>query len=191
MAKYLNILFGFLLFSTSVFAETVTGFPKIIDGDTISLKGKSIEMAGYYAPRLQDQCALWKGKQGIQRGVKPDYIEKMGVTARKHLQGLIGKSKLTCNIFNESIGLCLVNGKPVYEYMLKAGLGWERLNESYNNHSANIEKLFRQAKKEKVGVHSFSYCKNPAVFHRIDNRHSTKLKIRKQIDEGKKTILVK
>jgi len=180
-----------LIFTPSILeANSLTGKASVIDGDSISIKGKTLEMVGYYAPRMQDQCALWKGKKGIQRGVKPDHVEFMGKTAKSFLSNLIKNKPLTCEVRKGNLALCLLDGKPIYEHMFKAGLGWQRETRIYKEHSEKIRKLFWTAKKKEIGVFSFSYCKNPSVFHAMDARKKTGDNIERQIQEGKKIIRV-
>ena len=47
-----------LFFSNSVFAKTINGKPKIVDGDTIHIKSNKIRLHGIDAPETKQTCKI-------------------------------------------------------------------------------------------------------------------------------------
>ena len=46
----------FFLFSSDVLAEEISGFPRVIDGDTIHILKYKIRLEGIDAPEIRQQC---------------------------------------------------------------------------------------------------------------------------------------
>lgn len=97
-----------ILFFTSLIAivfvlregqkEHIVGAPDIIDGDSIRIDNQDIRLAGIDAPELRQIC-----KEG-------DKDFRCGVTAKQHLETLIGNETVDCKIF----------GNDIYDRMLAA-----------------------------------------------------------------------
>ena len=51
------ILFIFFFLKTNLYSEEITGYAKVIDGDTIRIKGNKIRLYGIDAPENNQICS--------------------------------------------------------------------------------------------------------------------------------------
>ena len=104
----------FLFFSNFVFAKTIIGKPRIIDGDTIHIKSNKIRLHGIDAPETKQTCEIdnkdWDcGKQST-----------------KELKNLINNQKVECitndiDRYNRYVAICYVNEININQWMVKNG----------------------------------------------------------------------
>jgi len=103
-----------LFFSNFVFANTINGKPRIIDGDTIHIKSNKIRLHGIDAPETTQTCEIdnedWDcGKQST-----------------KELKNFINNQEVECitndiDRYNRYVAICYVNEININQWMVKNG----------------------------------------------------------------------
>lgn len=130
-----------LLLSTLVSAQTFSGVPRIIDGDTLEIDGAVIRLLDIDAPETRQKCRI--GGKSI----------KIGVEALNQLKALT-EDGVTCNAagednYNRFLSACsLADGSDLSQAMALSGWAWAftRFNDTY----LPAEK---QAAHRNLGVH--------------------------------------
>ena len=110
------LIFSIILLSLSnfVFAKTINGKPKIIDGDTIHIKSNKIRLHGIDAPETKQTCKI------------NDEVWFCGKQSTKELKNLINKQEVKCitndvDIYNRFVAICYVNEININQWMVKSG----------------------------------------------------------------------
>lgn len=104
-----------ILVTTTVNAETLTGASRIIDGDSLEVAGKKIDLQGVDAPELGQTCS-WPNKE----------ID-CGLIAKSALMDLTAGTAVVCEVEAEvpggnALGVCRAAGYDLAEGM--AHTGW-------------------------------------------------------------------
>ena len=104
-----------LLVTTPVSAETLTGASRIIDGDSLEVAGRKIDLQGVDAPELGQTCS-WPKKE----------ID-CGLIAKSALMDLTAGASVVCDIETQAadgnaLGVCRAAGYDLAEGM--AHTGW-------------------------------------------------------------------
>lgn len=110
-----------LLATTTVNAETLTGASRIIDGDSLEVAGKKIDLQGVDAPELGQTCS-WPNKE-----------INCGLIAKAALMDLTAGTAVVCEIEAQkhngnALGVCRAAGYDLAEGM--AHTGWAMATES-------------------------------------------------------------
>ena len=136
----LILLLIFLFLSNFVFAKTIIGKPRIIDGDTIHIKSNKIRLHGIDAPETKQTCEIdnkdWDcGKQST-----------------KELKNLINNQKVECitndiDRYNRYVAICYVNEININQWMVKNG--WAI---SYRYYSKDYIVEEKYAHDNKLGI---------------------------------------
>jgi endonuclease YncB( thermonuclease family) len=127
-----------LSFSNFVFAKTINGKPRIIDGDTIHIKNNKIRLHGIDAPETKQTCKIdneewYCGKQST-----------------KELKKLINKQNVECvindvDVYNRYIAICYIDEININQWMVKNGraIAYRYYSKDYINEEeyANNNKL--------------------------------------------------
>ena len=110
------LIFSVILLSLSnfVFAKTINGKPRIIDGDTIHIKSNKIRLHGIDAPETKQTCKI------------NDEVWFCGKQSTKELKNLINKQEVKCitndvDIYNRFVAICYVNEININQWMVKSG----------------------------------------------------------------------
>ena len=129
-----------LFFSNFIFAKTINGKPRIIDGDTIHIKSNKIRLHGIDAPETKQTCEIdnedWDcGKQST-----------------KELKNLINNQKVECitndiDRYNRYVAICYVNEININKWMVKNG--WAIAYRYYSKDYIVEEKY---ARDNKLGI---------------------------------------
>ena len=129
-----------LCFSNFVFAKTINGKPRIIDGDTIHIKSNKIRLHGIDAPETKQTCKIdneewYCGKQST-----------------KELKKLINKQNVECvindvDIYNRYVAICYVDEININQWMVKNG--WAIAYRYYSKDYINEEEY---ANNNKLGI---------------------------------------
>ena len=103
-----------LFFSNFIFAKTINGKPRIIDGDTIHIKSNKIRLHGIDAPETKQTCKI----------DNEDWY--CGKQSTKELKNLINNQKVECvtndvDRYNRYIAVCFVNEININQWMVKNG----------------------------------------------------------------------
>ena len=123
---------------------------RIIDGDTIVLKGEKIRLKGIDAPEKKQNCLDLNGVE----------IE-CGKIAKEKLKKIIGANKVKCEVtgkYKRNLGYCYAGNINLNKEMVKRGYAYARYSKMFTNEE-------KEAKKWKKG---FWYGKftDPASWRR-------------------------
>tara|TARA_B100000287_G_C20100729_1_gene570226 strand:- start:82 stop:561 length:480 start_codon:yes stop_codon:yes gene_type:complete len=138
------LIFSFILscvfFNNKVYGETITGIPKIIDGDTIHIGKNKIRLHAIDAPETKQICK------------KNDIEWNCGLESTKFLKNLIGNHKIECiingkDIYKRYIGVCYIDNIDLNSQMVING--WAI---AYRYYSLDYIKEEEQARLKKVGI---------------------------------------
>ncbi len=88
-----NLFFSTILLLNQVYADTIFGKPKIVDGDTIHIGKNKIRLHAIDAPEINQKC--------IKNNINWD----CGIESTKFLNSIIGNAQIEC----------ITNGKDRYE----------------------------------------------------------------------------
>ena len=102
MAARLLIFSSFLIFIVILFqsyVKTISGKPKIIDGDTLHINSNKIRLHAIDAPEINQTCT------------KDEKIWNCGIQSTKFLKKIIDGEKITCKTkkkdrYKRYIGVC-------------------------------------------------------------------------------------
>ena len=150
MKKVTIILF--LLFNQNALAQEISGFPKIIDGDTVHINNYKIRLEGIDAPEIKQKCE------------KPffsiSFIISYSLNKEYHC-GKISKEKLKKKIGSKKI-ICISKSKDRYKrYLATCYLKKENLNRWMvrNGHAISYKKYSKEylvdedfAKRNSLGL---------------------------------------
>ena len=136
----LILLIILVSFSNFVFAKTINGKPRIIDGDTIHIKNNKIRLHGIDAPETKQTCKIdneewYCGKQST-----------------KELKKLINKQNVECvvndvDVYNRYIAICYIDEININQWMVKNG--WAIAYRYYSKDYINEEEY---ANNNKLGI---------------------------------------
>tara|TARA_Y100001960_G_C14683915_1_gene832710 strand:+ start:359 stop:850 length:492 start_codon:yes stop_codon:yes gene_type:complete len=155
MIKYIIITLSLFFFQT-ILASEITGFPKVIDGDTIHIKSYKIRLEGIDAPEMKQKC-------------KKPYLQIMFFNFQKdYYCGQVSKKKLVQKIGNKPVK-CILLGQDKYKrYLAKCLKGTINLNRwmvrnGYAVAYRKYSKLYildeNFAKEEKLGLWRGTFTK--------------------------------
>ena len=137
------LCFGFLSFAIPVSAKKgrLTGYARVIDGDTIAIKGEKIRLHGIDAPEKSQKCVGDHGKSWA-----------CGKISRKRLVSMIGGRDISCNLhkkdgFGRWIGTCFSNNENLNKKMVRQGMAW-----AFRKYSMDFVAEEKKAKIQRVGI---------------------------------------
>jgi len=135
MKKNLWIFFIFFVTYNIGFADNL----KIVDGDTIILKGEKIRFSGIDAPELKQTC------------MQNDKEVKCGVFAKMLLVKKIGSNIPKCisegkDVYKRTLAECFVNGESLSKFLVRSGYAF-----AYRKYSKKFIKDEEFAKTNKLG----------------------------------------
>ena len=141
MKKFLAILvLGLLNFNIS-FADSL----RVVDGDTIVLKGEKIRFSGIDTPELKQTCIK-------------DYQEVgCGMSAKKLLAEKIGNATIKCisegkDTYKRTLAECFVNGESLSKFLVRSGYAF-----AYRKYSTKFIKDEEFAKANKLGMWAMTF----------------------------------
>ena len=155
MIKHIIIILSLFFFQTILAAE-ITGFPKVVDGDTIHIKSYKIRLEGIDAPEMKQKC-------------KKPYLQIAFFNFQKdYYCGQVSKKKLIQKIGNKPVK-CILLGQDRYKrYLAKCLKGTTNLNRwmvrnGYAVAYRKYSKLYildeNFAKEEKLGLWRGTFTK--------------------------------
>ena len=135
-----------LLAPFAAYAE-ITGKAKAIDGDTIEIDGKQINLYGIDAPEIGQTC--W-----FERGEFP-----CGKSARESLWVYVKGQELTCRekpagAEGGTSAICFAEGRDLGEHMIRRG--WALTD---RKHGADYTELEEEARRQRLGLWNFKFTK--------------------------------
>ena len=164
MKKINLILFSLLfLLSTQISSiaseKTITGFAKVIDGDSIKINGINIRLFGIDAFELKQSCE--------------NHSKHCGKESKRHLEELIDGKRITCfyrekDRYGRILGICYhgvyYHNDPLLEIngtMVFAGRAI-----AYTKYSKRYLELENSAKKDKAGIWRYGFKETPEQWRR-------------------------
>lgn len=98
-----------------VCAETASGRPVIIDGDTLTVNRKTFRLVGIDAPEIRQTCKDPAGEE-----------YKCGVEAMRKLSDFLGAEDVTCesaqtDAYGRALGVCTAGGVNLNAEMVRSG----------------------------------------------------------------------
>ena len=163
--KRINLILFSLLFllSTQISSitseKTITGFAKVIDGDSIKINGINIRLFGIDAFELKQSCENWS--------------KHCGKESKRMLEEIIDRKRITCSYrekdrYGRILGICYfgvyyhddplleINGTMVY---MGRAIAYTRYSKRY----LELENL---AKKDKAGIWRYGFKETPEQWRR-------------------------
>ena len=129
MAKKVVLILIILSLSSLVNAEYLTGYAKVIDGDTLVLSKKKIRLFGIDAPEIKQKC-----NKGFYQG--ESYL--CGVYSKKRLINKLDNKKINCKIitvdrYRRLIGICYLKNEDINEWMVANGyaIAYRKFSKKY------------------------------------------------------------
>ena len=118
---------------------------KVIDGDTIHLKGEKIRFSGIDTPELKQTCS------------KNNEVIKCGIKAKELLVKIIGNKKINCvregkDQYNRTLAECFVNDLSLSSYLVKSGYAF-----AYRKYSKKFIADEDFAKSKNLGMWSMKF----------------------------------
>ncbi|VAW20647.1 hypothetical protein MNBD_ALPHA12-785 [hydrothermal vent metagenome] len=122
----------------------LSGQARVVDGDTIRLKGQRIRILGIDAPEMKQTC---KTSQGA--------IWACGQKSRQYLLSMLASKNLVCesrarDIYARLLARCMLDGVDIGATMVRSGMAI-----SYYDYKSEES----QAKRERVGVWQGEFIK--------------------------------
>ena len=142
-----------VLIASIAFGETIYGKAKIIDGDTIHIKGDKIRLHAIDAPETNQKCT------------KNKINWNCGIESTNFLKGIIGNKNISCatngkDRYNRFIGVCYKDDLDLNSEMVLNG--WAI---AYRYYSLDYIDEEKQAKYEKKGIWSGEF-EEPYLFRK-------------------------
>ncbi len=164
MRKFLILIFCLITISsqakpTSISGrdwdrETFTGRAFIIDGDTLTINGTKIRLAGVDAPEISQKCKVDK------------HIENCGEIVKLRLVQTTDSKDIICyshgrDLYGRVLGECYVEDININKWLLREGLAVYYYNKDFKSYKI-LETL---AKQEKVGLWASKF-QNPKEYRK-------------------------
>ena len=134
--------------SSSTNTDTIVGYPRSIDGDTLLLDGKTIRLHGIDAPELRQPCRTENGDIDC------------GTHASRSLLSHIGRSPVRCTVedidpYERVIATCYMNdNENINQWLVQNGHAL-----AYTQHSNKYIKDEEFAKDNDKGIHRWTFTK--------------------------------
>ena len=141
MKKLLAILVLGLLWCNAGVAESL----RVVDGDTIVLKGKKIRFSGIDTPELKQTCIKGTEKFFCGQYAKILLIKKIGNKTPE----CISEGK---DAYKRTLAECFVNGESLSSFLVRHGYAF-----AYRKYSKKFIKDEEYAKKIKIGMWSMEF----------------------------------
>ena len=143
----------FLLSNNILNSKTITGKPKIIDGDTVHINKYKIRLHGIDAPERNQKC-IFNKKEWL-----------CGNQATNELKKLINNEIIKCvtsdiDIYKRYVAICFVNETNLNQIMVKNG--WAL---AYRYYSTDYIKEERYARENNLGIWRGEFEK-PYIFRK-------------------------
>ena len=119
-----------MLVSTPTLAGTITGQASVIDGDTIEIHRQRIRLSGIDAPESNQTC---RGDDSLQY--------RCGAKAANESSLFIAGRPVSCkgvkvDRYKRIVAVCSVNGADLGEWLVRAGLAFDRPEYSRGKYAA-------------------------------------------------------
>tara|TARA_B100001248_G_C27008056_1_gene286380 strand:+ start:13 stop:513 length:501 start_codon:yes stop_codon:yes gene_type:complete len=146
------LIFFLIFFLQPIFAEEISGFPKIIDGDTIKIGESKIRLEGIDAPEMRQICEKPFLQISYIIGLSFNKDYKCGVVSKEKLLNKIKKSKIRCtgsskDKYKRYLATCYKDRTNLNKWMVRQG--YAVAYKKYSNRYLIDEQY---AKENKLGI---------------------------------------
>ena len=137
MVKKLITLIFIYIFNP-LYAEEISGVPKIVDGDTVHINHKKIRLEGIDAPEIKQKCKkpYLKISSILNFTLNKEY--NCGVLAKKELSKKIGNIEINCislskDRYKRYLGTCYKGTENLNKWMVNRGyaVAYKRYSKKY------------------------------------------------------------
>jgi endonuclease YncB( thermonuclease family) len=144
-----------LVGTAQAWAQDVVGVPTIHDGDTVTVSGVKVRLAGIDAPEKGQFCLDSKSQPWA-----------CGEAALAELAKKAGDRPWTCHLsgrysFDRLLGSCRVDGEDIQRWMVRSGFAL-----SYTRYSHVYDADEKTAREERAGLWSGAFIRPEAWRHR-------------------------
>ena len=153
--KFFFFIALILFFQQKIYTVELSGFSKIVDGDTIYIESNKIRLADIDAPEMKQKCKK-NGKEYF-----------CGKISKQKLKEKIGKMKVNCfssgkDRYKRYLATCFSGKVNLNKWMVKNGhaISYRRYSTKYNN-----DEIY--AKTNKLGIWSGSFI-NPEKWRKLN-----------------------
>ena len=145
MKLIIILLLNFFIFDSFSYSKDITGFPTVIDADTIRIGKLKIRLEGIDAPELKQVCE------------KNNQKYFCGKVSKVKLQEKIGKKKVSCILTSKDkylryLGVCYVEKINLNKWLVRYGHAV-----AYRRYSKAYVKDEKFAKDNSLGLWSGSF----------------------------------
>ena len=134
----IRIVIIFLIWTTTVVAEEVSGIPKIVDGDTIHINNYKFRLEGIDAPEMKQQCKKETLKISSTIGFTFYKDYNCGKVSKEKLISKIRGSKIKCifttkDKYKRYIATCYKEKINLNQWMVRNGyaIAYRRYSKKY------------------------------------------------------------
>ena len=164
MKKLSLILFSILILlptqiSSIASEKKITGFAKVIDGDSIKINGINIRLFGIDAFELKQSCENWS--------------KHCGKESKRMLEEIIDRKRITCSYrekdrYRRILGICYFgvyyHDDPLLE--INGTMVFNGRAIAYTRYSKRYLELENSAKKDKAGIWRYGFKETPEQWRR-------------------------
>ncbi len=163
MSKTYSIaIFCFVILSLNGIAraaQTITGTVRVLDGDSVFVRGKEIRLAGIDAPEWAQACRLGADNKWMA-----------GQKAAARLRALAQGKTASCRVetrdrYGRFVSTCSVGGRNINKAMVATG--WALAYRKYSKRYINAE---NRARERKIGIWA-GLCQKPWAWRRANRKH--------------------
>ncbi|WP_082254954.1 thermonuclease family protein [Candidatus Pelagibacter communis] len=148
--KIIYLILLIIFFSkTNSYSEEISGYAKVIDGDTIRIKGTKIRLYGIDAPENNQLCS----KPWLSLSVVTFFKDyECGLKATNLLDNFIKNEIIVCkkkslDRYNRVVAICFKKKRDINSWLVRNGLAV-----AYRKYSKKYIISENDAKKEKKGL---------------------------------------
>lgn len=149
-------IFLFIFLCNNIYAETIIGKAKVIDGDTLKIGKYTIRLFGIDAPEAKQTCKI------------KDIYWNCGEESTQALINIINLNPVKClstekDKYNRYIAECYINQKNINRMMVKTG--WAIAYRYYSKKFIEEENF---ASSQKIGIWKGSFIE-PYLYRKKNN----------------------
>ena len=155
----MRIAILFLIFTSNILAEEISGIPRVVDGDTVHINEFKIRLEGIDAPEIRQQCKKKKLKISSIIGYTFYKNYNCGEISKENLEAKVDGSKIKCissgkDRYERYLAKCFKNRTNLNRWMVRNG--YAVAYRQYSNEYVSDEDF---AKKNKLGLWQGKFLK--------------------------------
>ena len=134
----MRIVIIFLILTTNIIAEEISGVPRIVDGDTVYIKEYKIRLEGIDAPEMKQKCKKEKLKISSFIGFTFYKDYNCGKVSKKNLESKVDRSKIKCIFYSKDryeryLAKCYKDKINLNKWMVRNGhaVAYRRYSKEY------------------------------------------------------------